>query len=111
MNGLPLTILNIFLFNFCFCSVNIQKVTKPNIILFILILLIKGFFYFHFKLGMYVQDTYTHNKQILILNILNQCAKTSTFQLVNILQKVEQISFKVKNNNYEWLGANSSNFP
>ena len=116
MNGLPLTDFKhlSFILIFVFVVMNIQKVTKPNIILFILILLLKGFFLLNtsYLWNVCVQDSYTPKQTNFDFEYFeSKCAKSFDLPVGKYTTKVEQVSFKVKDYNYEWLGANSSNFP
>ena len=116
MNGLPLTDFKhlSFILIFVFVVMNIQKVTKPNIILFILILLFKGFFLLNtsYLWNVCVQDSYTPQQTNFDFEYFeSKCAKSFDLPVGKYTTKVEQVSFKVKDYNYEWLGANSSNFP
>ena len=116
MSGIPFKDFKSLFFTlvFIFVVINIQKVTKYNILLFVIIFLIKGFFLLNTSSlwNVCVQDTYTPKQSNFDFEYFeSKCVKSFDLLTGKYTTKVNEVSFKVENYDYEWLGANSSNFP
>ncbi len=102
MSGFPFTDFKhlFFILIFSFCSNKYTKNYKANIILFIIILLIKGFFILNTSnlWNVCVQDTYTPKQTNFDFEYFeSKCAKSFDLPAGKYTTKVEQVSFKVKN--------------
>jgi len=116
MGGIPFTDFNNLFFSlvFIFLVINIQKITKLNYLLFIVIFFIKGFFLLNTSIlwNVCVQDTYTPKQTNFDFEYFeSKCVKSFDLPVGKYTTKVNKVSFQVKNYDYEWLGANSTNFP
>ncbi len=104
----------IYFLIFLFIIFNIKKLTRLNLYFLMLFLLFKVFFIFN-GLNLWnvcVEDTTTPKQSNFTFEYYESDCVNS-FDLLNseYTLSTDNLNFRVINNEYEWMGNNSSNFP
>ena len=116
ISGIPFYNINrlVYFLIFIFIIFNIKQLTNLNLLFLIVFLLFKVYFIFN-SLNIWnvcVEDTTTPVQSNFTFEYYElDCMKSFDSLNDEYTFKTNNVNFRVVNDKYEWMGANSSNFP